>query len=678
MKSSRQRFAEFRDKIRKGLLDPTRYSDPSVKLDLPATGGKHASPPGGKHVFKRKRKQLFTEYRVMLRGYARPMLFLFAAITGSTLASMAIPLVLKILVDYIAVHKSLADIPVLAHSFFRTILPTTPKLSLEILALALILISSIQIVFDWIKLLSTQRVNYRLAGTLRQRLHDHLIRLPLAKLSDYKTGGLVSRIMSDVDQVVGGINNAMIVPYTAALRVVGIILILFCVNWKLAVAITVLIPPILAIHFVLFRRLRPMWRNIQDDRSLLSARLTDMYGGIRVVRSFKRERSELKEFGAAQDTMIRKQQYTAVLGRLLGTGWSIFGPAIGVVIIWYGGSMVLTLHPDPVTGKMVPEMSLGDLIMFQSYIFMLLGPVAQMIDSIQNVQQNLGALDRVIDVLDESPDMPDRPHATGVDNARGHLELRDIHFHYIPDRPVLTGVSLNIPAGATVAVVGPSGSGKTTLVNLVARFFDVTQGQILLDGTDIRDLRINDYRGLFAMVLQDVYLFDGTILDNIAYGLRHATREEIIEAATKANAHQFIMELDKGYETIVGERGSKLSGGQKQRISIARAILADPRILILDEATSSLDTHSEQLIQESLRELMTNRTTFVIAHRLSTIMHADAIVVLVDGVIVEQGTHEELLEKQGVYHSMFTQQFKRHRDPTVERIDWELASDPTR
>jgi ATP-binding cassette subfamily B protein/subfamily B ATP-binding cassette protein MsbA len=676
MKSSRHRFAEFRDKIRKGLLDPTRYADPKKLEDLPVAtgGGRHAVPAAGKHVFKRKKKQLFSEYRVMLRGYAKPMFSLFFAITCGTLASMAIPLVLKILVDYIAQYKGLSDIPVLAHSFLHAVLPTTPRMSLEVLALSLIAISAIQIVFDWVKLLSTQRVNYRLAGTLRQRLHDHLIGLPLAKLSDYKTGGLVSRIMSDVDQVVGGINNAMVIPYTAALRVVGIIFILFFVNWKLAVAITVLIPPILAIHMVLFRRLRPMWRNIQDDRSLLSARLTDMYGGIRVVRSFKRERSELKEFGASQDTMIRKQQYTAVLGRLLGTGWSVFGPAIGVVIIWYGGSMVLTLHPDPVSHKMVPEMTLGDLIMFQSYIFMLLGPVAQMIDSIQNVQQNLGALDRVIDVLEEPVDMPDRPNARGIHNIHGHMELRDIHFHYIPERPVLSGVSLNIPAGSTLAVVGPSGSGKTTLVNLVARFFDVTKGQILLDGTDIRDLRINDYRGLFAMVLQDVYLFDGTILDNIAYGLRHATREQIIEAAKKANAHAFIMELDKGYDTIVGERGSKLSGGQKQRISIARAILADPRILILDEATSSLDTHSEQLIQDSLKELMANRTTFVIAHRLSTIMHADAIVVLVDGLIVEQGTHEELLEKQGVYHTMFTQQFRRHRDPAVERIDWELAT----
>ncbi len=301
-----------------------------------------------------------------------------------------------------------------------------------------------------------------------------------------------------------------------------------------------------------------------------------------------------------------------------------------------------------------------------------------MIDSIQNVQQNLGALDRVIDVLEQPADMPDRPHAKAVTEAEGHIQFRDVRFNYVPDRPVLDGVTLNVPAGSTLAIVGPSGSGKTTLVNLVARFFDVGSGQILLDGSDIRDLRINDYRGLFAMVLQDVYLFDGPILDNIAYGRRHASREEIIAAATKANAHQFIMELEKGYDTIVGERGSKLSGGQKQRISIARAILADPRILILDEATSSLDTHSEQLIQDSLKELMTNRTTLVIAHRLSTIMHADCIVVLVDGQIVEKGTHEELLEKRSVYFEMFTQQFKRHRDPSVERIDWELAEDQTR
>jgi len=658
---------EFREKIRKGLLDPMRYADPSVKRDESADAWQHRGRWGGpatKHVFKYKKKRLVGEYRVMLRGYGKPMAALFLVFTLSTFATMTTPVILKLLIDYVAKGKGLAEAPQFAA--WKEYLPDTAWGSLAALSWVMVAITILIIAFDWMRLLATQRINYRLAGTLRQRLHRHLIRLPLSLLSDYKTGGLVSRIMGDVDQVVGGINNAIMTPYVALLRAACVIFMLFFTNPRLAGCIILLIPPILLIHMFLFRRLRPMWRNVQDDRSMLSARLTDMYGGIRVVRSFKRERSELKEFGALQDTMIRKQQYTAVLGRLLGTGWGVFGPAIGVVIVWYGGSMVLN-------GKM----ETGDLVMFQSYIFLLLGPVTQMIDSIQNLQQNLGALDRVVDVLEQKLDMPDRADARGVDAAvvGGSIELREVRFGYVPTREVIQGVSLEVSAGQTVAIVGPSGSGKTTLVNLVARFFDVNSGHIMLDGIDIRDLKIEDYRGLFAMVLQDVYLFDGTIADNIAYGRRHATREEIVAAARKANAYEFIMEMEKGFETIVGERGSKLSGGQKQRISIARAILANPRILILDEATSSLDSRTERMIQDSLKELMAKRTSFVIAHRLSTIMHADVIVVLVEGKIVEQGAHEELLDRQGVYHDMFMQQFAKHRDPTIERIDWELAKE---
>lgn len=665
MRSSRQRFTEFREKIRKGLLEPHRYADPNQKPDeTPNIGGRHDKSGPPNYKLKHAKCRLFSEYRVMLKGYAPAFLSLFVVLTLATAINMFTPVVLQLLIDYVATSKSLAEAPSLQFLKPLGLLPSTTRGSLDALALCLVAIALFSVAFEWMRMLAFQRLNYRLAGTLRQRLHEHLIRLPLSLLAEYKTGGIVSRIMGDVDQVVGGINNALVVPYTTMLRVVGIILALFFTNWRLASCIAVLIPPIALIHMALFRRLRPMWRNIQDDRSFLSARLTDMYSGIRVVRSFQRENSELKEFGAAQNTMIRKQQYTAVLGRLLGTGWGVFAPAIGVVIVWYGGILVLR-----------GEMTVGKLVLFQSFIFMLINPITQLIDSFQNLQQNLGALDRVIDVLEQPIDMPDRPNAQPLTHPRGELELVDVHFGYTPEKDVLHGVSLRIPAGTMLAIVGPSGSGKTTLVNLVARFFDIDRGVILCDGRDIREITRDSYRAQFAMVLQDVYLFDGTVADNIAYGKRHASRADIMAAARQANAHEFIVEMEKGYDTFIGERGNKLSGGQKQRISIARAILADPKILILDEATSSLDSQSEHMIQESLRQLMVNRTTLVIAHRLSTIMHADRIVVLVDGRIVEQGSHEELLTHHGVYHSMFTQQFERHRDPALERIEWEPLAD---
>ena len=671
MKSSRLRFQEFRDKIRRGVLDRDRYRDPNDKREIPNSGGRHGSKGGveGKYELKHDKRRLLAEYRVMLKGFYAPLVsLLLLSLIGAFLTPVA-PVALRIVADYIAKGKALSDITLLSR--FKDILPTTAMASLSVIGTVLVLTAITAIALDWLRLLAFQRLNYLLAGALRQRLHKHISRLSLSQIADYKTGGIVSRIMGDSDQVVGGVQNAIITPFSAMVRVTLTLSIIIFTDWRLALGAAIFIPPVIAIHFFLFRRLRPLWRNIRDDHSILSARLTDMYGGIRVVRSFRRERSEQKEFGGAQNTMIRKQQHTAVLGRLLNTGWNTFGPAIGIVIVWYGGYLLIS-------GKT----TIGTLLMFQGLIFQLIGPTTQMIESFQHLQQNLGALDRVVDVLNQPTDMPDAPDAKAIspDTARGEIEFRGVTFGYVPEKDILHDVSLHIPAGTMLAIVGPSGSGKTTLINLVARFFDVKSeghGGIFLDGTDIRKIRREDYRGLFAMVLQDVYLFDGTVADNIAYGRRHATREEIMAAAKLANAHDFIMEMTDGggYDTYIGERGNKLSGGQKQRISIARAILADPRILILDEATSSLDTHSEHLIQNSLRTLMENRTTLVIAHRLSTIMHADRIVVLVDGQVVEQGTHDELLERRGTYYTMFTQQFERHRDPALERIDWQTPEE---
>jgi ATP-binding cassette subfamily B protein/subfamily B ATP-binding cassette protein MsbA len=322
-------------------------------------------------------------------------------------------------------------------------------------------------------------------------------------------------------------------------------------------------------------------------------------------------------------------------------------------------------------GLISPQQALtvGDLVMFLSYLVALLGPIATLAGSATALQNSLSGLDRVLDLLAEPVEMPDKPGAVSVsrDSAAGRITLRDVTFAYHGSTtPVLHDINLDVRPGEMIALVGHSGAGKTTLCNLIARFYDPTGGAVLLDGVDLRDIAVDSYRRLLGIVEQDTFLFDGTIAENIAYGRRGATIEEIRHAAQLANAHEFVDKLADGYDTLIGERGVKLSGGQRQRLTIARAILADPRILILDEATSNLDTESERLIQGSLQALMAGRTSFVIAHRLSTIIHADRILVLENGRVVEQGRHEELMRASGRYRTMVDLQTAPPAPPRVE------------
>jgi ATP-binding cassette subfamily B protein/subfamily B ATP-binding cassette protein MsbA len=352
-------------------------------------------------------------------------------------------------------------------------------------------------------------------------------------------------------------------------------------------------------------------------------------------------------------TVLRKEMFAHRRELVLWTSWGLLLSGVNVVIVWYGGWL-----------NIAGRASVGDIMAFQWYTFLLLNPVWAIVNSFSELQRSLAAMERVFELLAMDADKPDRPDAQDAPRVLDSMHFENVEFEYREGRPVVLDFSVSVPGGSVVALVGRSGAGKTTVTDLVARFHDPSKGRILLNGRDIREFRLHTYRDLLAIVQQDVFLFDGSVRDNIAYGRHDATNEEIEDAARRANAHEFIEKLPEGYDTFIGERGVKLSGGQCQRLAIARALLASPQILILDEATSNLDTESEQLIQASMSSLLAGRTTFVIAHRLSTIRRADMILLMDSGRVVERGTHEELMATRGAYHEMVVRQMESNNRET--------------
>ncbi|MEO6437345.1 MAG: ABC transporter ATP-binding protein [Tepidisphaeraceae bacterium] len=493
----------------------------------------------------------------------------------------------------------------------------------------------------------TAALNAKVIFRLRKRLFRRLIGLPLGELSEMKSGGITSRLSGDVDSVSGMVQMALISPTVAGIRVVLTIVILFWLSWKLAVVALVAMPPIALASMLYMRKARPVWRSIREDRSEIDGRVNETFGGIRVVRAFRREPREERAYATGHHTSIRKSLYAERVELILGAVWGFMIPATSLLIVLYGGLLYLR-----------GEAQIGDIFAFQIYAVMLLQPIWQIVNSVSQTQRALAAMERVFEILAKPLDKPDAPDAIPSPTRVERIDFDDVTFEYRAGTEVITDFALHVPGGATVALVGPSGAGKTTLTDLVARFHDPTTGTILLNGIDLRRLRLREYRRLLAIVQQETFLFDGTVRENIAYGRRHVTQAQILDAARRANALEFIEKLPEGFDTLIGERGFKLSGGQRQRISIARAVLADPQILILDEATSNLDTESEQLIQSSLTELFKGRTTFVIAHRLSTVTHADVIVAMDGGRIIEVGTHSELMDRRGFYFEMVERQWK--------------------
>jgi ATP-binding cassette subfamily B protein/subfamily B ATP-binding cassette protein MsbA len=472
----------------------------------------------------------------------------------------------------------------------------------------------------------------------------------MSELTEMKTGGILSRLSSDVDATTGLVQQALLSPLVSTLRLLVTLAIIFTLNWRMATAVLLAMPPILLVQQLWARRMRAIWKSMSQDRQEIDARVSEGLSGVRVVRGFGREQREELAYTVGHHTVIRKQMLATRTQRAIGLIWELIMPLAQVTIITFGGYLVVK-----------GQATLGVLIAFQGYLWRLLEPVMQISSSISDTQRGLAAMERVFDVLDKEEEKPDAADAVPAPERVAELRFDHVGFEYRPGAAVLRDVSLVVPGGSVVALVGASGAGKTTLTDLVARFYDPTSGRILLNGMDLRKIRLKSFRSLLGIVQQEVFLFDGTVRDNIAYGRIQASEAEVVDAAQRANADEFIRRLPQGYDTLIGERGVKLSGGQRQRLSIARALLADPQILILDEATSNLDTESEQLIQASLDELLRDRTTFVIAHRLSTIAHADQILVLDAGAIVERGTHHELLRSGGRYADMVARQAQRPR-----------------
>ncbi len=494
-------------------------------------------------------------------------------------------------------------------------------------------------------------LNVRVMLSLRRSLFERLLHLPLPKLWDMKTGGILSRLTGDVDTTTGLLQMALVSPAISVVRLIIAVSVLMSLNWRLALTAMAIIPGAMIMSFTFARRIRPIYRSLRKDAELIDGRVGETFSGIRIVRAFRRETHELLEYMLGRHSVLRKEMFAHRRELVLWTAWGLLLSAVNVVIVWYGGYLNLK-----------GGASIGDIMAFQWYTFLLLNPVWNIVNSFSELQRSLAAMERVFEVLAMPNDKPDRADAAEAPSVVREIRFDNVNFAYREGQPVVHDFTVTVPGGSVVALVGRSGAGKTTVTDVVARFHDPTSGRLLLNGTDIREFRLKSYRRLLAIVQQEVFLFDGSVRDNIAYGRRNASDAEIEDAARRANAHEFIVKLPDKYETFIGERGVKLSGGQRQRLAIARAILASPQILILDEATSNLDTESEQLIQASMAGLLAGRTTFVIAHRLSTIRRADMILLMEDGRIIERGTHEELMSARGMYYDMVRRQMESTHD----------------
>jgi len=496
-------------------------------------------------------------------------------------------------------------------------------------------------------------IGHRVTADFRIELFSHIQSLSLRFFQGRRVGEILSRMSSDITVIQNALVSIPVAVLRQTITLLGALAIIFYLNWKLTGLILLVLPPLMLFARIFGKRLRVLTEKVQDKIAQALVVLEEVASSIKIVKSYTRESYEKKRFEneieSAFEQSIGKVRISSSFGPLI-LGLTFL---VSTILIWYGGQQVMQGTTTP-----------GELAAFFLYALIIAGPIGTFVKIYTQLQETLGAIRRVNEILDTKPLVNSPENPVKLTSLKGHVCFSEVIFGYEDGTPVLNNISFDIYPGKTVALIGPSGAGKSTTVQLLLRFFDPQSGKIQIDGNDLKSLDLESYLSQVALVPQETLLFGGTIRENILYGKLDATDTEIIEASKSANAHEFIVEFSNGYDTLVGEKGTKLSGGERQRIAIARALLKNPKVLVLDEATSALDNQSEMLIQDALEKLMAGRTTFIIAHRLSTVHNADKIIVLDKGKVVESGTHKELMANEGLYHHLYTMRLIEAESPS--------------
>lgn len=496
-------------------------------------------------------------------------------------------------------------------------------------------------------------IGHRVTADFRIELFSHIQSLSLRFFQGRRVGEILSRMSSDITVIQNALVSIPVAVLRQTITLLGALAIIFYLNWKLTGLILLVLPPLMLFARIFGKRLRVLTEKVQDKIAQALVVLEEVASSIKIVKSYTRESYEKKRFEneieSAFEQSIGKVRISSSFGPLVLSLTFL----VSTILIWYGGQQVMQGTTTP-----------GELAAFFLYALIMAGPIGTFVKIYTQLQETLGAIRRVNEILDTKPLVNSPENPLKLTSLKGHVCFSEVIFGYEDGTPVLNNISFDIYPGKTVALIGPSGAGKSTTVQLLLRFFDPQSGKIQIDGNDLKSLDLESYLSQVALVPQETLLFGGTIRENILYGKLDATDTEMIEASKSANAHEFIVEFSNGYNTLVGEKGTKLSGGERQRIAIARALLKNPKVLVLDEATSALDNQSEMLIQDALEKLMAGRTTFIIAHRLSTVHNADKIIVLNKGKVVESGTHKELMANEGLYHHLYTMRLIEAESPS--------------